>query len=151
MNQTKKKTKSNNNNSIEKKLYQGEKEQAINDIFEKHDKQGYAIVNFLYFANAMKRRLFEEPRNCKDTEYKQALLNADFLLADGIALQVYCYLSQKKRLKNLNGTDLTPDILKKLKQKYKKPHIAILSLYDESIKKDKSRLEKGIKNIEEKR
>ncbi|MBP6910822.1 hypothetical protein KBC03_04510 [Patescibacteria group bacterium] len=60
------------------------------------------MVNFLYFANAMSYHLFEKSRNEKEVAYKHALLHGDFLLADGIALQLWSKWSSGKRVHNLN-------------------------------------------------
>jgi UDP-N-acetyl-D-mannosaminuronic acid transferase (WecB/TagA/CpsF family) len=98
--------------------------------------QKFCVVNFLYFANAMQYRLFETPRNAADTIYKEALAHSDLLLPDGIALQMWDSRSRKPKrwLHNLNGTDLTPQILSYFTTKYT-VHLYISSLYDENIGK----------------
>lgn len=116
------------------KLYRGNTEAILKDITDRYDQQDFAVVNFLYFANAMQYHLFEEPQNKKDEEYKQALLNSDFILPDGIALQLWNYIAYKPRswVSNLNGTDLTPRILEYITSKYT-VELYIASLYDERI------------------
>lgn len=49
--------------------------------------------------------------------YHQAILDADLVLMDGIALQIFYYLAKKKRLPNLNGTDFCPHFLSYTKTK----------------------------------
>jgi len=50
--------------------------------------------------------------------YQHAILDADVVLMDGIALQLFYYLAKKKRLPNLNGTDFCPYFLSYTKKKY---------------------------------
>jgi len=50
--------------------------------------------------------------------YQHAILDADVVLPDGIALQIFHYLTKKKRLKNLNGTDFCPYFLSYIKDHY---------------------------------
>lgn len=98
-------------------------------------------MNFLYFANAMRFRLWEKSRDERDVAYKTALYTSDFLLPDGIALQVwdYCVHAPRSRLHNLNGTDLTPKILRAASDHCTLTgaplQICILSLYDTRIGK----------------
>jgi len=47
--------------------------------------------------------------------YQQAILDADLVLMDGIALQLFYFLATKKRLENLNGTDFCPRFLSYVK------------------------------------
>lgn len=82
----------------------------------------------------------------KRAVYKQSLLTADFLLPDGIALQVWSQLTAKKKLHNLNGTDLTPALLSYLNQHHK-ASVYIYSLYDPKIGKGEEWLHKAIANI----
>ncbi|NOZ44285.1 MAG: hypothetical protein GXP45_04045 [bacterium] len=84
-------------------------------------------------------------------DYHQALLNADFLLTDGIAIQLSYFLLKlfhkfpfsKKipyRLKNLNGTDFVPYFLSELQNRFGTHKINLilygsLPSYQERIKK----------------
>lgn len=130
------------------KLYRGDTEQILKDIIDCYKQQDFAVVNFLYFANAMQYHLFEEPQNKKDIEYKHALLGSDFLLPDGIALQLWDYVAHKPKswVSNLNGTDLTPRILEYITEKYT-VELYIASLYDERIWKWKEWLEIAIEKF----
>lgn len=134
------------------KVYTKSDEDVIKDILACYDKQLYAIVNFLYFANAMQFHLFEEAVDEKDVAYKDSLERADFLLPDGIALQLWHYISYKtedrKRawVSNLNGTDLTPKLLFYLTEHYTVT-VFIASLYDEKIGKGRERLDKAVEKL----
>ena len=108
------------------KIYSWDRSQATQDILGILDTQWYCIVNFLYFANAMKWRLFESPRHDKDISYKQSLLDGDYLLPDGIALQIFYGYYRDTRLSNLNGTDFVPYLLDQLSNT---PKISSLSIY----------------------
>jgi UDP-N-acetyl-D-mannosaminuronic acid transferase (WecB/TagA/CpsF family) len=61
----------------------------------------------------MHYRLYEKPHNLRDEEYLASLERGDFLLPDGIALQLWDSWTYRPRtrLHNLNGTDLTPHVL----------------------------------------
>lgn len=50
--------------------------------------------------------------------YQHAILDADLVLMDGIALQVFYYLAKRKRLQNLNGTDFCPYFFSYVKEKH---------------------------------
>jgi UDP-N-acetyl-D-mannosaminuronic acid transferase (WecB/TagA/CpsF family) len=96
------------------------------------------VVNFLYFANAVQYHVLELDRYKKSADkiYARSLTASDFLLPDGIALQVWSYFDsgRKYRLQNLNGTDLTPKILSYLSNRYS-VNLFVYSLYDEKIDK----------------
>ena len=91
-----------------------------------YERKGYSIVDYLYFANIAGKNLFEQyaisysVEQCTEallndykamnirgvqSMYQQAILDADVVLPDGIALQIYYFFAKKKRLHNLNGTD----------------------------------------------
>jgi len=93
------------------KIFVWDKELATQEILQTYQQQWSCIVNFLYFANAMKRRLFEQPRDYKDITYKHSLLEWDYLLPDGIALQTFYKIYTGTLLHNLNGTDFVPYLL----------------------------------------
>lgn len=122
--------------SILNKLYTGTKEDLVEDILETYDEQKFAIVDFLYFANIVAQRVFEESKDKteKQWEYKKILLKGDYLLPDGIALQVFYRLanifgsisSSKKWLENLNGTDFSVYFLEEIKKKYGNQKLCLL-------------------------
>lgn len=146
--------------NISKKLFRGNSKQAWEAIKTTARKQGYCIVSFLYFAQAMKFDLYREdqgkPNNKKEEElkttYKNALLQADFVFIDGIALQIFdrCWQfffqpKKRKRSKNLNWTDFLPYILKHTQDK--KIGIILSSVYDPAINKWPERMEKGLTQL----
>ncbi len=127
-------------------LYDGNREQFVDDLLRTYEEKGSVIVNFLYFANAVHHRLLEKHRTMDQLTYKQALLAGDFLLTDGIALQVHKWFTDRKRVQSLNGTDLTPYLLDILSNEYS-TSLYVYSVYDEKIGKDSSRLEKGLDTL----
>ena len=105
-----------------------------------YHRKGFAIVNYLYFANITAKKLFDNyhvsveqehfeealkddykivPKNVISTAYKKALLDGDILLPDGIALQLFYWMAWKLKiittkrpwLENLNGTDFAIEYL----------------------------------------
>lgn len=124
-------------------LYDGDRDLLFFDMLSSYQEKGSIVVNFLYFSNAMHYRLLEKHRNNKELSYKQALLAGDFLLADGIALQIYKRFSDLERVNNLNGTDLTPRLLDRLTQDHS-VSLYVYSAYDDGIDKDTTRLAKGL-------
>jgi UDP-N-acetyl-D-mannosaminuronic acid transferase (WecB/TagA/CpsF family) len=96
------------------KLYTQSPQQAIHDIAAHREKNGYCVVHFLYFANMVSQDLWDI-----NSRYRKLLQSADFLLPDGIALQIFYATavmvgriqSPRKWLANCNGTDLTLPLL----------------------------------------
>jgi len=120
--------------SVLKKLFTGNKKEAAEQIMREYNRKGYAIVDYLYFANIPAKNLFDQyegeihreifkealkeeyqllPRKNVYAAYKKAIMDADFLLTDGIAMQLFNRIAAKlkrietkrQRLENLNGTD----------------------------------------------
>lgn len=58
--------------------------------------------------------------------YQRAIFDADMVLIDGIALQLFYYLSEKKRLPNLNGTDFCPYFLSYAKKRAGEKNVNII-------------------------
>ena len=114
--------------SILDKLYDKTRDDAISEILSLYDQGEAVVVNFLYFAVIASQNLFEDGEKTeKEKEYKKILLKSDFLLPDGIALQLFYAFARLCRkvkyphhywLKNLNGTDFVPYFLSDLKKKY---------------------------------
>lgn len=112
------------------KLYQWDYSSAVADIMTSYQTHWSVVINFLYFANAMKWQLFEEPSWTSDflqkrSMYVQALHQAQYFLPDGIALQVFAKFLTKKSLSNLNGTDFIPHLI----QEISREHSVSLYLY----------------------
>lgn len=120
-------------------LFQWNADQACEHILGLYDRKGFCIVDYLYFANVAGKQLFtthhisyplKDFREALLPDYKNiniqgiykiyqhAILDADVVLMDGIALQLFYYLAKKKRLPNLNGTDFCPYFLSYTKKKY---------------------------------
>ncbi len=134
------------------KLFQNDVDVFLHELDDLYHRKWYAIVNFLYFANAVQYHLLDNDtrKTPSDFAYQHALCEGDFLLPDGIALQVWNrFFSQKKKwIQNLNGTDLTPRILEYFTTRYK-TNLSIYSLYDEKIGKDQTRLHKAQQKLEQ--
>ena len=122
-------------NEILQKLYPYSRDQAINDILSFYDQEESIVVNFIYFANIVSHRLFDQTAKTeKLKEYKKILLKSDFLLPDGIALQIFYYVahfmgkiqSPTSWLQNLNGTDFIPYLLQSIRKKYGSQKLNIL-------------------------
>lgn len=134
-------------------LFRGSRDEACEAIVHQYLTQGSVVVNFLYFANVMKARLIEEQTEERQQAYIQALVQGDFLLPDGIALQLFyrrtaLWLQEKVWLHNLNGTDFIPLLLTRIVAEFSQAHIAIYSSYDPVIGKWEERLMKWVTNFE---
>ncbi len=135
-------------------LFRGQRDEAKEHIIKQYTRQWSAVVNFLYFANVMRGRLIESKTQSRQADYAQALQESDFLLPDGIALQVlyrWTALGRKHKiwLANLNGTDFIPYLLQELLVQFPDIHVGLYSSFDPSIGKGEERLEKGKKRFEE--
>lgn len=117
-----------------------DRETVYSAILNTSNTQWYAVVSFLYFANLMKWRLLEWTPQKRQQDYNQALLKSDFLLADGIALQLFVRWSaywRKKRQTppNLNWTDFIPYLFDKVFDTYPQAHVWLMMFWDEWIGK----------------
>lgn len=111
-------------------------QETADNIVSTYDEQWHCIVNYIYFSQIVSQHVFSttKKKTEKEKEYKKLILKADFLLPDGIALQIFYYLavlfwaikSDKKWIPNVNWTDFTPYFLNDLKQKYWSQRINIL-------------------------
>lgn len=137
-------------------------------ILDKYLDKWYCFLNYAYFANIVSKKLFEENKsdldvsyfkellleNYKKTQdedisayYKKSILDSDFLLPDGIALQIFYFFarrfgkikSKKYRLPNLNGTDFAPYFLDYLKNKIwqEKVKLVLYGTYPDLLDKTK--------------
>lgn len=136
--------------SLISRLYSGSREDFLESLLSNYQANGFSIVNYLYFASATKYRLFESPLSERDVEYKRSLTDGDFLLPDGIALQVFAYVTRflarsKDRhwIENLNGTDLTPFLLNELPNRGT-VSVYLYNLYDPKIGKTEEWIEKSL-------
>ncbi|EKD24858.1 MAG: glycosyl transferase, WecB/TagA/CpsF family [uncultured bacterium (gcode 4)] len=139
-------------------LFQWNTDQACEHILGLYDKKGFCIVDYLYFANVAGKKLFSRHQSNTPVEdfseallsdykninihgiyalYQQAILDADVVLPDGIALQLFTYFAKKKRLKNLNGTDFCPYFLSYIKEYHpgRAMNIILYGTYPHLLKK----------------
>ena len=110
--------------------------ETSDNIISIYNNQWHCVVNFIYFSQIVSQKVFSSAKKKteKEKEYKKLILKWDFLLPDGIALQVFYYIASvfwaiktdKKRLPNMNWTDFTPYFLNDIKQKYWSQKINIL-------------------------
>lgn len=131
------------------KLFSGSREDACEKILQTYSSQGRTVVNFLYFSIVTAQKLFEEnsKKTANQKEYKKAIMNADFLLPDWIALQVYYFFavlftrikSATHMLANLNWTDFVPYFIKNITKKYGTQKLCILlyGSYPEYVERTK--------------
>lgn len=142
---------------ILEKLFVWVHNDAFKAIMNEYKTNKHAIINFLYFTNSMKYKLFEYSDKKTDLEYKSALKKWSFILPDGIAIELFYKVASyfnktlsPRWLTNLNGTDFMPYFITNLLKEESSVHIAIYSTYDPKINKSKSELEKAKKNFEKK-
>lgn len=131
-------------------LYRWTREQAAEDIATQYESWASVFVDFLYFASAMKMRVLEEQQTAEQETYKKAILAADILFPDGIALQVFDRAANKgkaSRLHNLNGTDFVPYLLKYLAAKWK-TSMYVRSVFDEKKWHGKEFMQKWIDRLQ---
>lgn len=102
-------------NEIINKLYSKTKENALKDILEIYKKKWYCVVNYLYFANLIINGLLWKKN--KNNDFRESLINWDFLLPDWIALKMYSKKHYNKDFYNLNWTDFCDFLLKNFKNK----------------------------------
>lgn len=110
--------------------------ETSNDIISTYNNQWHCVVNFIYFSQIVSQHVFSatKKKTEKEKEYKKLILKSDYLLPDGIALQIFYYFavllwaikSEKKWIPNVNWTDFTPFFLDDTKQKYWSQRINIL-------------------------
>ena len=151
-------------------LFQWTADQACEHILGLYDRKGFCIVDYLYFANIAAKKLFnhhhiaypaEELREALLADYKamniqwiyalyqHAIVDADVVLMDGIALQIFTYLAKKKRFDNLNGTDFCPFFFSYVQERYPEKHMNIIlyGTYPHLLEKTKQVLLKQGYNV----
>ena len=124
------------------------REEVYDAILHTYQKKWYCSISFLYFANLMKGMLLEWTPKLRQKNYLEALLNADFLLADGIALQLFWRWSRigrrmKRTPPNLNGTDFIPRFFQKLLPTTHTIHVSLLMFWDQNIWKSEEYINKA--------
>lgn len=127
-------------------LFQWNRDQACEHILWLYQHKWFCVVDYLYFANISGKKLFSSYQNysvsdfetalladykansCNNiyASYQHAILDADVVLLDGIALQIFNALATKKWIDNLNGTDFCPYFLSYIKKKHQKKDVRIV-------------------------
>lgn len=136
------------NFSLLHRLYTETREQVVQDIVTMMQTNGSCVINFLYFANGAKQRLFEWTPEEGQKKYADALHSSDFLFADGIALQLFSQRFIWSYPPNLNGTDLNPYLFEQLLKSYT-VSVYLYQCYDPPKGKTVAFLEKWIDTLEE--
>ena len=67
--------------------------ETSDNIISVYNEQWHCVVNFIYFSQLVSQKVFSSAKKKteKEKEYKKLILKADFLLPDGIALQIFYY------------------------------------------------------------
>ena len=134
--------------AVLEKLYQGDKEQLVQDLLQCYKEQAFCIVNFIYFSNIVAQNLFNaQERSNNQDDYRKILLKGDFLLPDGIAVQIFYFCANlfhvintpKKRLDNLNGTDFSSFFLERVREMYGNHKICLLMYGAKETEVEKAR------------
>ena len=134
---------------MSEKFFRGTQSPARESIKTHCQTQWSCVVSFVYFAQAMKFKIFQSEMK---GEYKKALINADMVFIDGIAMQIFDRVWQRffkpkprQRSHNLNGTDFLPFILKQTQDK--KVGIILSTVYDPTLGKWPEWMEKGVAEL----
>ena len=139
-------------------IFQWTADQACEHILGLYDRKGFCVVDYLYFANITGKQLFSPHTLISPVEdlcealladyktinfdgiyklYQNAILDADLVLMDGIAFQIFYFLAKRKWLNNLNGTDFCPHFLSYIKdnRKDRKMNIILYGTYPHLLQK----------------
>jgi exopolysaccharide biosynthesis WecB/TagA/CpsF family protein len=139
-----------NNLSISNHLFRGTSQQARETIQSQTQNQWLCIVSFLYFAQAMKFKVYQHEVN---SSYKTALFHSDIVCIDGIAMQIFdrvwqfFFWGHRSWTDNLNGTDFLPYILENTRDK--KIGIIMSTVYDPNIGKWPEWMNKWLDKLKE--
>ncbi len=96
----------------------------------------HLIVHYMYYSNFI---LLD-----KDPDFRASMLLANYILIDGIGMQLYLKATKSKWVNNLNGTDLSPAFLKYFDQQ--QIPIAFYGTTQENIKSAKNNIETYLPN-----
>lgn len=137
--------------SLLEKLYVGGREAVLRDVLQTYRTRWSCTINFLYFANLAHHRLIEWTPQQAQQSYLDALRAGDFLLADGIALQLFYRwfspASKGSMPDNLNGTDLNPWLIEQLLKEHT-VSLYLYQCYDPPKGKTIAFLQKGIEALQ---
>ena len=144
------------------KLSLCDRDHLIDSIIHHYHDHGWVVVHFIYFASLLNILKENDERMKNSIGYSQALISADFLLPDGIALALYYehYLRQSPikwfeilsfmthfshlALPNHNGTDFIPAFLDAIEEQWINYSITLLSAYDTNINKPKTAIQSEV-------
>lgn len=136
--------------TISNTFFRGTQSQARENIKSICQTQWSCVVSFVYFAQAMKFQIFQSEVKSK---YKTALINANMVFIDGIAMQIFDRCGQwffkpkpRQRTQNLNGTDFLPFILNQTKDQ--KVWIILSTVYDPKLGKWPEWMDKGLTELQ---
>lgn len=121
-------------------LFRESREKAVKKIEKITQQDWYCIISYVYFAQAMSYRLYEERGEEKHKQYFHGLQQSHLVCIDGIAMQIFdrcggkMWWQRRPRSTSINGTDFMPYFLDTISKK-KKVWVIILTVYDESIGK----------------
>ncbi len=128
-------------------LFHGNADQACEHILGMYTKKGFCIIDYLYFANVSGKKLFDTHHSSYAISvfqeallpayktmnpevvykaYQDAIIDADVVLPDGIALQIFNFCAKRKRLQNLNWTDFCPYFLSYIKEHHSSKNLNII-------------------------
>lgn len=146
------------------KFYKNSKSALFQDILDFYDKNWYVIVNYLYGANMVKQDLSGEgsivKTNTWSYNFKQILIDSDFLLPDGAAIRtmrkvwkLFWRFDWPPMMPNLNGTDFLPYFIDRLISSVWLDRVFIhyLTVYDYKVWNEKWHLLHACKSYIQKR
>lgn len=82
----------------------GSPQVCIENLLSAWSLNNHLVLNYLYWSNFVLAR--------QNSRYGRTLIASDYLLPDGVGLQLYISAILGRQLNNLNGTDFTPLLLR---------------------------------------
>jgi len=123
---------------ILKRIFTQDKTKAFEEIIKIYKEKWFCLVNYLYFANLVSNGIIWNKK--LNNNFLDSLEIGDFLLPDGIALNLYYKKIYGNTLSNLNWTDFSEYLLNNLdKNSY---NLAFYWASSEVIKKASLNIEK---------